>query len=139
MPRTVEHIVATHEAARRLREAGKDIWDKTIDVQSILEDFKGTEDAEQLAECMHRVAKLIRMRAPAEMFDISNPEVSFDFVDTIEEMEQCTAASIERDAKYLDDDNSGVVNNWLEVVWDWGDENRIWLRSNGPSPRPKGG
>lgn len=35
MPRSIDHIVATHEAATALRRAGKPIWQHKIDVADI--------------------------------------------------------------------------------------------------------
>lgn len=35
MPRTIDHLVATHELARERRAAGKPIWAHTVDVSRV--------------------------------------------------------------------------------------------------------
>jgi hypothetical protein len=126
MPRTVEHIVACHQSARSRRKAGKPIWDKSIDVRSIIQEDQDNESAEHISAISQRIAKLIRLKTPASFFSSDHEDFDFDFVDTIESMEGCTV-----EALAVDKENGfeavDMFNGWLDLLYDWADVNRIWL------------
>ncbi|OEZ53010.1 hypothetical protein JAB5_27440 [Janthinobacterium sp. HH103] len=60
------------------------------------------------------------------MFDCSDPDCNYDFVDAVEMMEECTVATLASD---LENGVEAVemLNAWLETVYDWADANRVWL------------
>lgn len=126
MPRTVEHIVACHQAASALKKAGKPIWGKRIDVKSIIRENQGNESPEHISAMSQRIAALIRSQAPASSFDIGHADFDFDFVDAIEALETCTVEALAQD-KDNGCDAVSMFNGWMEVVYDWADVNRIWL------------
>jgi hypothetical protein len=126
MPRTVEHIVATHQAAAGLRSAGKSIWPYKVNIKAVIHENQSSDDPVIIADKANRIAKLLRNRLPARMFDCTDPNCDFDFVDTVEMMEDCTVSALAVDLE------NGVeatvmMNGWLESIYDFADENRIWL------------
>lgn len=126
MPRTVESIVANHQAAAALRAAGKPIWSRKVDIKAILRENQSSEDPAVIAAKAVAIAKLLRAQVPAHLFDITHPEFDFDFVDTVEMLEDCTVASLAGDLA------NGVealemMNGWLESLYDWADAQRVWL------------
>jgi hypothetical protein len=126
MPRTVEHIVACHQAATALRKAGKPVWSKRIDVKAIIHEDRGNESPEHISAICQRVAALIRSQAPAAYFDIGHEDFDFDFVDAVEAMESCTIKDLAED-KANGCEAVDMFNGWLETIYDWADVNRIWL------------
>lgn len=126
MPRTVEHIVSCHQAAAALREAGRPIWAKKINLKAIIQQDQGNESPEYISLISIRIAKLIRQQAPASYFDVEHEDFDFDFVDAVENMEQCTAKVLSED-KANGVDVVEMFNGWMETVYDWADVNRIWL------------
>lgn len=126
MPRTVEHIVACHQAAASLRAAGKPIWDKRINIKSILHEDQSNTSPEHIARVSVRIAALLRARIPASVLDSAHDDYDINLTETIEDMEECTVASLAVDAE------NGVkpvdmFNGWLEVIYDWADTHRVWL------------
>ncbi|WP_070308525.1 MULTISPECIES: hypothetical protein [unclassified Janthinobacterium] len=126
MPRTVESIVSNHQAASALRAAGKPIWSRKVDIKAILREDQSSEDPTVIALKANRIAKLLRSHIPALMFDCSDPDCNYDFVDAVEMMEECTVATLASD---LENGVEAVemLNAWLETVYDWADANRVWL------------
>ena len=126
MPRTVESIVSNHQAASALRAAGKPIWSRKVDIKAILREDQSSEDPTVIALKANRIAKLLRSHIPARMFDCSDPDCNYDFVDAVEMMEECTVATLASD---LENGVEAVemLNGWLETVYDWADANRVWL------------
>ncbi|OHV93812.1 hypothetical protein AKG95_29215 (plasmid) [Janthinobacterium lividum] len=126
MPRTVETIVANHQAAAALRAAGKPIWPRKVNIKTILREDQSSEDPAVIADKANRIAKLLRAQAPARLFDCTDPDCDYDFVDAVEMMEECTVASLAVD---LENGVEAVdmMNGWLEAVYDWADANRVWL------------
>lgn len=126
MPRTVETIVANHQVAAALRAAGKPIWPRKVNIKTILREDQSSEDPAVISDKANRIAKLLRAQAPARMFDSTDPDCDYDFVDAVEMMEECTIASLAAD---LDNGVEAVemMNGWLDVVYDWADANRVWL------------
>lgn len=126
MPRTVETIVANHQAAAALRAAGKPIWSRRIDIKAIIREDQTSEDPAVIASKANRIARLLRVHLPATVFDCNSAECDFDFVDAVEMMEECTVASLATD---LENGIEAVemLNGWLETVYDWADAERVWL------------
>ena len=126
MPRTVEHIVSCHQAAAALREAGKPIWQKKVDVKAILHEDQANESPEHISAISVRIAALLRRKIPASYFDLCHENYNFDFIEAVENMEQCTVAVLAQD-KANGAEPVDMFNGWLESVYDWADENRVWL------------
>ncbi len=109
-----------------MRQAGKPVWNKRIDVKAIIHEDQSNESPEHISAISQRIAALIRRKVPASYFDVGHGNFDFDFVDVIEAMESCTVKDLAADKanghKALD-----MFNGWLETIYDWADVNRIWL------------
>ncbi len=127
MPRTAEHIVACHQHAAALRRRGMPIWPYKINLQGILDSANDNHTPEQISEIAKKVAKELR-RLPAKFFDQSNDECDFDFVNAVEELEQMTPVSLAAEAKTLHEEPVGILDGWLDEIYDWCDRNRVWTR-----------
>lgn len=126
MPRTVEHIVACHQVASARRSAGRPVWGVRIDVKAIIHEDQSNVTPEHISSICQRIAALIRRKAPKTYFDIGHEDFDFDFVDAIEAMEQCSVEALAQDrSNGVDADQ--MFNDWMEVIYDWADVNRIWL------------
>lgn len=126
MPRTVEHIVDCHQAAASLRAAGKPIWKRTIDIKAIIHEDQDNETPEHIRDVANRIARLLRATIPASFLDDRSDDCYYDLLEVVEQMEECTIAAL------AEDKNNGVeaveiLNDWLEVIYDWADYNRVWL------------
>jgi hypothetical protein len=126
MPRTVEHIVACHQAATQLRKAGKPIWSKRINVRALIQSDQDNETPEHVTDISNKIAKLIRSSVPASFFEIGHDDYNSDFVDIVENMEQCTVEILAIDKKN-GVDAVDMFNDWMEQLYDWADYNRVWL------------
>lgn len=128
MPRTIDGIMAAHHAASALRAAGKPIWTYTVDIKSIIKEDRTNVTPEHIADVSRRIAKMLRKGLPASMFDMSNPEYDFDFVETVEFMEECTVESLAVD---LENGATAVemLTQWLDSIYDWAGQARVWLGS----------
>lgn len=123
MPRTVEHIVACHEAAAARRAAGIPIWDRKLNFKGLL---STDETPEHIAVVSVAIARRIRAQLPASFFDITHDDYDYDFVDAIEMMGECTVAALAED-KANGVDAVDMFNGWLETIYDWADNNRVWI------------
>lgn len=127
MPRSIDSIMAAHEAAGALRRAGKPIWTYKVDIKPILREDQRNVTPEHVASVATRVAARLRAGLPAKFFDYSHPECDMDFLETVEFMETCTVASLAID---LDNGVPAVdmLNGWLDCIYDWaGGKGRVWL------------
>lgn len=126
MPRTVEHIVDCHRSAAQLRSTGKPVWNKKIDIKSILREDQTNESPEHIAAISVRIAALFRSRLPASVFDFDSDDYDGELVEAIEAMEDCTVEglAIDKENGYEAVD---MFNGWLESLYDWADVNRVWL------------
>lgn len=62
MPRTIEHIVATHEIAQARRKAGKPVWDRTVNIKEIIGRDQSNDSDEHAIAVGKEIAALIRSR-----------------------------------------------------------------------------
>ena len=94
---------------------GKPIWPRRVDIKSIIREDQSSEDPVVIASKANRIASLLRLHLPAAVFECTNPECDFDFVDAVEMMEECTVESLAGD---LDNGVEAVemLNGWLETV-----------------------
>jgi hypothetical protein len=127
MPRTIEHIVSTHEHARALRTAGNNIWPHSVDVKSIVREDQSNTTAEAISSKARRVAALLRARLPTKFFDSTRDDYDFGFIDAVDAMESCTVEALAVDKQEADMDPKDMLNEWMTVVYDWADRNRVWM------------
>lgn len=126
MPRTVDSIVANHQAARALRRQGKPVWSHTVNIKPLLEENSSSEDASHIAAKARLIAKLLRDNLPDRLFDYKNPDCNLDFIDTVEMMEECTVKALAEDSEN-GVDAVEMFDCWLDTLYDWADSNRVWL------------
>ncbi len=126
MPRTVESIVANHQAAAALRAAGRPIWKQTIDIKSILNEDQNNESPEHVTDVAHRIAKLLRAKVPVATLDERDDDCDFNLLEAVEDMENCSVAALAEDLK-AGIEAVEMLNGWLETVYDWADANRVWM------------
>ena len=90
-----------------------------------MDEGKGQVTHEQVAATGNKLARVLR-RLPGKFFDPSNDACDFDFLNSVEELEQMTAESLIADCKNSGDDPADVLDCWLEEIYDWCDRNRVW-------------
>ena len=126
MPRTIDHIEATHQHARQLRNAGKPIWSNSVNIRAIIRENQADVSPECIAEKSTQIARMLRRQLPACTFDVTHPGFDFNFDDAVVALEANSAASLKQDIEegfdILED-----FNGQLEVIYDWADKNRVWL------------
>jgi len=145
MPRTIEHIAATYQIAAERREAGKDIWDRTVNIKDTLSahPIADMDEFDSLELTASRIAAVLRASLPSYYFDVQHEEFDFTFNEAVESLEDMRAEYMRRDKK----DGFDPVeefNDCLEAIYDWADINRVWLgmrsAKNTPSassPKPR--
>lgn len=106
MPRTADHIAATHTAAARLRAAGKPIWAHHISLVDIWKNEAMTFEA-------RRDAVVARLRASGWLKD-RDPEDQDDEV-----MEIVWHLGDAPDADEFD--------GWWDDLYDHADADRVWI------------
>lgn len=100
MPRTVESIVESRQAASALRAAGRPIWSRRIDVKSVWND----EDLEG-PDKFKAVAAIVKASGWSQ-----ESEYVAEIVDNLADAE--------------DDDE---FNNWWDALYDEADRDRVWI------------
>jgi hypothetical protein len=127
MARTIEHIVATHKHATALRAQGKNIWPHQANIREIIRGGQGQKATPGLiASVANRVAQVLRAKLPKSFFDVTHESFDFHFNDAVETFEDYTVAGLTRDASE-GLDIEAEFNGWLEDIYDWADNNRVWL------------
>ena len=127
MPRTVDHIVACHKAATALRSAGKPIWNHRISLKPMLWEDPTNEIPKHIADVSVRIAAALRRAVPAKFFNAEDPAFDARFVATVVAMEQCSAKPLVKHTKACGRSAVGTFNVWLEVIYDWADNKRVWI------------
>lgn len=120
MPRTIESIVANHQAASERRKAGRPVWDHTIRIKDLLDD--DNLNAEQIEARGKQVADRIRAGTPKKWremgddfdFELDEMLAAFDSIKLIEEDE-------------TEEDLLTEFNGWLDQLYDWADGRRVWI------------
>lgn len=123
MPRTIESIMTAHRSAGRQRLLGRPIWEKTINIKSILYQYKNDTSEDITALVANKIAALFRSEVPSWL-DWSSDSLDEDLTILIEEMDGLRADSHADDPSFtvLDD-----LNNMLDQLYDWADVKRVWL------------
>lgn len=122
--RTIESIVENHRVAAERRAAGKPIWDRTINIKSILNEDRSNTTNERAADVANRIGALIRVSVPKTWLDWESEAWDEDLLEVVEGMEALKPDSYdgEDDFTPLDD-----LNNMLDQLYDWADRKRVWL------------
>lgn len=129
MPRTVESIVACHEAARSLRARGRSIWPYQLNLKDRWKaldecELEGEALAKALIEFSGFVAEQMRSRLPAEWFDCTHSEHDPD----VEELQENFAGLVPSEFEGMDQEEMyEVVNGLMDQLYDLGDSRRIWV------------
>ena len=135
MPRYVEQIVECHNLASERRKAGKPIWDRTIDIGSILSEVSdkyGDEpDNQTLNTTAKRIADLIRAQVPESWLDVSSKDYDRELEEIVEEFDDIGLQDMDDGYTLMEH-----FNGWLEQFYDWADYKRVWTGGLG-SPAPK--
>ena len=124
MPRTIEHIVENHRLAVERRSAGKPVWDRTINIKSILNEAPRSLSNEEAADIANRIGALLRQSVPSAWLDWESMALEEDLVEIVEGMETIKPDSYENDDDLTVTDD---LNNMLDQLYDWADGKRVWL------------
>lgn len=124
MPRTIESIVESHRVAAERRAAGKPVWDRKINIKSILHEDQSNTSNQRSAEVANRIGALIRSSVPNTWLDWEAEALDEDLLQIVEGMEALKPDSYEGDDDFtpLDD-----LNSMLDQLYDWADRKRVWL------------
>lgn len=119
MPRTIDSIVANHQAAEARRQAGKPIWDRAINIKEILHRDQANDTDEHAIAVGKEIAALIRLKVPRGWLDFGHDDCEYDLVEIVEALEDLRESD---DEAVVDD-----LNGRLEEIYDWADAQRVWL------------
>lgn len=108
MPRTVEHIVATHRLAAERRASGKPVWDETIDVSEVYRDESLTFE--------ERRDRIVAILKRSRWYRNADPH-RFDGVHEI----------IDDHLPYAE--TYAEFNGWWDELYDHADYDRVWIRT----------
>lgn len=126
MHRNLDILVESHRLAAERRKAGKPVWDRTVDVRSILKRDQENDSDAHVAKTAHEIAVLLRAKLPAGLLDITHA----DYDQRIDEVVEALEAMSEDD--YADDPSYRLVdefNGRMSELYDWADLNRVWMGS----------
>ena len=129
MPRTVESILACHQAATALREQGKPIWAATFNFAGMLpqglSSAAGLSD-EQAKALGKRYAEVIRHQPfvkKGEFLDFESNDFSDELNMVIENLE-CIGS--DEGTTCLQ-----ALGEAIEQLYDWADRKRVWVTGLG--------
>lgn len=131
MPRTVESIVASHEAARALRARGKPIWDVIVPIGAIAlaRDQMGDDlTPEQAFSIATQLGQALLPRIPSAWREAGHRKFSYDFEDLAMVFEGLTLS----DFVDTEDDPGDVLDGIMEQMYDWADGARVWIDTSRP-------
>ena len=129
MSRTIDSILDCHKIASTRRDAGIPIWDKKIDIKHVLRIDQSNTTPEHVTVVSKRIAHLLRSGLPKKYLDHTNVDFyEAELHSVIDDMENSSVEEFAFDAE------NGVspvdmLNDWLTVIYDWADYNRVWLGS----------
>jgi len=126
MPRTIEGIVACHRDATALRDAGRPIWTRRVEIKDLLA-ISEDRSAEHVAGVAVEVASRLRRGLPASFFDITSDEYERDLDEVVEDLESYTADGLTRLEKEEGLDFADMLDGRLDELYDWADRSRTWL------------
>jgi hypothetical protein len=115
--KNLENIVDCHMAAQERREQGLPIWDRKIDIKSILFREKNNQSTEYVVATSHAIGKLLRAQLPKELLTLPGDDADLELIDMVEHLENLQA----------NDEAQANFNDNLSCLYDWADHNRVWL------------
>lgn len=118
MPRTIESILAAHEAATQRRKAGRPIWDHSLRIKHLLNESSSDERAQELGA---EVAKILRASSwlkREQALIAADPEnaglhVTSEIEDLADELADVTTLE--------------HFNEALDELYDLADAHRVWI------------
>jgi hypothetical protein len=121
MPRTLESIVDNHRVAAARRAAGKPVWEKRVDIKSIIDRDIDNTSEENAAAVANEIARLLRSKLGDYL---EGEKLDFELLEIVEGMEALRPDSYADDPSFtaLED-----LNNMLDGLYDWADTNRVWM------------
>ena len=122
--RNLDDIVESHRLASERRRAGKQIWDRTIDIKEILRRDPSNKTEAHAAAVANEIGKLVRSKVPAAWLDWNSEELDEDLAIIVDGMDALRADSFvdEPDFSALQD-----LNEMLAGLYDWANLKRVWL------------
>lgn len=128
MPRTIESIVASHEAATARRKAGRPIWDLTVTIKPLLHE-SAPEDltVDGCARIARAIAAELKRKIPEAWRDTAHDNFNLDFEDLLERLEQATSADFEIGKDDFNLEPVNLLDGWLDELYDWADRYRVWV------------
>lgn len=92
-------------------------WKATVDIKTVLATVGAVPSKTECAEAANKIATLLKDGLPASLCD--------DEIDgLIEELEATKPDVFDDDPSYSVQED---VNHMLERLYDWADQNRVWL------------
>ena len=124
MPRTIERILENFKAATARRSAGKPVWDRTINIKTILDEDRDNTSDDHCAQNANRIGALVRSSVPKSWLDWGSLDMDEELLNIVEGLEALRPDSYSDDLDFspLED-----LNNMLGQLYDWADSKRIWL------------
>ncbi|WP_043598935.1 hypothetical protein [Nocardia otitidiscaviarum] len=108
MPRTIDHIVATHQLAADRRRQGRPIWDETIDVSDVFHN----EDMsfEEIRDVVVAKIKASRWYRKADPHDFNGVrEITDDHLAHADDVDE--------------------FDGWWDELYDLADYARVWIKT----------
>ncbi len=129
MTRTLEGILNSHRLASERRAAGKPIWDKTIDIRSIIHEDQDNQSYEHAASVANRIGALLRSSVPKGWLDYGDDAADWQLIEIVEGMEALRPDSYDDVGEDEEDPITPLsdLNEMLAGLYDWADEKRIFL------------
>lgn len=129
MPRTVESILACHQAATALREQGKPIWAATFDFSGMMPQDVASATSlsdEQTKELSKRYAEFIRRQPFVKKYGFLDFESDGfnDELNTVVENLECVGL-------YEDMACLQALSEAVDQLYDWADRKRVWVTGLG--------
>jgi len=106
-------------------------WVKTVDIKQFLTDEKGYEGIVSISNNIAN--KFIKEFPDYFVSDIDHYDYDYQFVNVILNMKDLTVNSFILELDCVQDHYDRCIsavelfNVWLNIIYDWADENRIWL------------
>lgn len=92
-------------------------WKAAVDIKSILVTVGSVPTKTECAEAANKIATRLKDGLPASL---RNEEIN----ELIEEFAETKADAFDDDPSYSVEED---VNNMLQRLYDWADQNRVWL------------
>ena len=104
-------------------------WVKTVDIKQFLTDEEGYEG---IVSISNNIANKFIKEFP-DYFVSDTDHYDYEFIEVILNMKDLTVDSLILELDFVQDTYNRCIsavdlfNIWLNIIYDWADENRIWL------------